>query len=55
MGQELAAAGVHFGDLTPIYDDIDETIDTDACCQLNERGNVFVAEETVRFIRTRFY
>jgi hypothetical protein len=54
-GQELAEAGVHFGDLTPIYDDIDEPIYTDTCCHVNQRGNDLVAEEIVHFIRTRFY
>ncbi len=37
-GRTLAAAGVAFHDLTPIFDDEPQTVYNDRCCHLNAYG-----------------
>lgn len=43
-GAELAAAGVDFHDLTPLFADVEEPIYADDCCHVNELGNAMLAD-----------
>ena len=48
--RELEAASVRFLDLTPLFEDVDETIYVDDCCHMNELGNQFIAHAIAQFI-----
>ncbi len=43
-GDELAAAGVRFHDLTQVFADVEEPLYIDTCCHLGERGNEILGE-----------
>ena len=43
-GQRLREQGVHFFDLSWIYQDFPESLYMDSCCHLNKRGNELLAD-----------
>lgn len=49
-GQELAAQGVRFHDLTMVFDDVTETLYYDGCCHFNQAGNEILGHEIGRII-----
>ena len=48
FGQELQQQGVHYSDLTSIFNDHPETLYYDACCHLNRRGLELLAAAMVQ-------
>jgi len=44
-GRGLTASGVHFRDLTRIFESVSEPVYIDACCHLNQLGNEIMAEQ----------
>jgi len=44
-GEDLAAEGVRFHDLTTIFREHDETIWTDSCCHFNQKGSEIIVRE----------
>jgi hypothetical protein len=47
-GRELEGQGVHFFDLTRLFEHEKETLYVDACCHFNTRGNEIMAREVAR-------
>jgi hypothetical protein len=41
-GEDLRRQGVAFHDLTEIFAGVEETVYSDDCCHLNDRGNLLV-------------
>ena len=48
FNQDLQRQGVNYFDLTGIFADHPETLYSDSCCHLNDRGNELLAAEMVR-------
>ena len=48
FGQELGQHGIHYFDLTQIFNDHPETLYINACCHLNPRGNELLAAAMVQ-------
>ena len=48
FNQDLQRQGVNYFDLTGIFADHSETLYSDSCCHLNDRGNELLAAEMVR-------
>ena len=48
FGQELQQQGVHYFDLTQIFNDHPETLYRDGCCHLNQRGYELLAAAMVQ-------
>jgi hypothetical protein len=44
-GRGLAESGVHFRDLTRIFETVSEPVYVDSCCHMNPLGNEIVAEQ----------
>ena len=49
-GKRLAESGIPFVDLTEIFSDHSETLYSDNCCHLNDRGYQLLAEKMVSII-----
>lgn len=49
-GRELQREGVRFLDLTPLFEDVDETIYVDNCCHMNMLGNQIIGRAIGQFV-----
>ena len=50
FGQDLQRNGVHYFDLTQIFNDHPETLYRDDCCHFNQRGNELLAAAMVQLL-----
>lgn len=51
-GEQLRAQGIHFVDLTNIFQDHPEPLYTDTCCHFNAAGHEIVAQHVAAALRT---